>query len=118
MHPYQTNPADGMRLAIVICPAGHPFPSIVLTVEGCAADLGVRKTMLTPTRKEEKIMTQDEKEWIDNASYEQLLRKWRNAPSGNPMFQGETGQYYRLVMAKRRNEIGPAEHVRASKNIG
>lgn len=56
--------------------------------------------------------------WIDNASYEELLRKWRYAPAGDPMFQGETGQYYSEVMAKKRDEVGNAEHVRASKSIG
>ena len=58
------------------------------------------------------------KEWIDNASYEQLLSKWRTAPSGNPFFQGEIGEYYSKVMAEKRAEVGNAEHVRASKSIG
>lgn len=58
------------------------------------------------------------KEWIDAASYEQLLSKWRNAPAGNPFFQGEIGQYYSRVMAEKRDEVGNAEHVRVSKSIG
>jgi hypothetical protein len=64
-------------------------------------------------------MTEDSmKYWIDNASYESLLNKWRNAPAGDPFFQGETGQYYSKVMARKRDEAGPGEAVRASKNIG
>ena len=58
------------------------------------------------------------KTWIDNASYEELLRKWRQAPPGSPYFKGETGQYYADVMAQRRLEVGDEEHVRASKSIG
>lgn len=58
------------------------------------------------------------KNWMANASYEQLLSRWRNAPTGDPMFQGEAGVYYAEEMAKRRNEVGQSEHVRASKSIG
>ncbi len=60
----------------------------------------------------------DMKNWIDNASYEQLLAKWRHAPVGSPFFQGEMGDYYSDVMAEKRKKVGNAEHVRASKNIG
>ncbi len=56
--------------------------------------------------------------WIDNAPYEQLLSKWRNAPAGSPFFQGEIGKYYKKVMAERKLQVGNAEHVRASKSIG
>ncbi len=59
------------------------------------------------------------KAWIDGATYEQLLRRWRFSPAGgDPIFQGEIGQYYSKVMAQKRDEVGPAEHVRASKTIG
>ena len=64
-------------------------------------------------------MTQQERrDWIDNASYEQLLSRWRNAPVGSPFFTGEMGYYYRDVMARKREEVGNTAHVRASKNIG
>ena len=63
-------------------------------------------------------MTQDERDWIDNASYEELLRRWRMASAGSPWFQGETGAYYESVMKRRRTEVGATEHVRASKSIG
>ena len=58
------------------------------------------------------------KQWIDTASYEELFRKWRFAPSGDPFFQGEIGNYYAEVMAKMRDEVGQDEHVRISKAIG
>jgi len=64
-------------------------------------------------------MTSDEmKKWIDNASYEELLSKWRFAEAGDPFFQGEMGRYYEKRMYAKKNEVGDAEHVRASKSIG
>ena len=48
------------------------------------------------------------KKWIDSATYEELLRKWRFAPSGDPLFQGQTGDYFNSVMRKRRAEVGDA----------
>ena len=60
----------------------------------------------------------DLKDWIDNASYEELLSMWRFAPIGSPYFQGATGDYYSKVMAQKRDEVGQQEHVRASKSIG
>jgi len=57
------------------------------------------------------------KAWIDEADYESLLERWRNEPSGSPWFQGDVGAYYAEVM-KKREEVGPGGHVRASKNIG
>jgi hypothetical protein len=65
----------------------------------------------------EKIMTDEQKRWIDNANYEQLLRRWRFAPTGDLMFQGDTGDYYKEVMFKKR-DANPDEAVQASKNIG
>ena len=63
-------------------------------------------------------MTEQEmRNWIDNASYEQLLSKWRFAPVGDPLLQGEMGDHYAAEFARRRNE-DPARHVRASKKIG
>lgn len=64
-------------------------------------------------------MTVEEmKQWIDSASYESLLSKWRFAAAGNPFFQGELGDYYSEKMKEKREEVGAGEAVRASKNIG
>ncbi len=64
-------------------------------------------------------MTNDEmKKWIDDATYEDLLRKWRTSPSGDAFFQGELGDYYTKVMIRKRSEVGHDAAVRASKNIG
>lgn len=60
-------------------------------------------------------MDEKTKQWIDNASYEQLLGRWRFAPIGDPIFQGECGEYYSKIMAQKRET---ANHVQASKNVG
>ena len=62
-------------------------------------------------------MTDEQKNWIDNASFEQLLRHWRFAAAGDSMFQGDTGKYYAKVMQEKRDS-DPNGHVAASKRIG
>lgn len=59
------------------------------------------------------------KEWIDKATYEDLLRRWRFTDIGDPMFVGDTGEYFIKRMKElralgARNDI----HVTASKRIG
>ncbi len=63
-------------------------------------------------------MTSEQRKWIDNASYINLLRRWREAPVGDLMFLNDTGKYYEKVLKEKRAEVGNAEHVRASKAIG
>lgn len=63
-------------------------------------------------------MNEQMKEWIDKASYAELLSTWRHSPVGSPYFQGETGAYYAKVMKEKRENVGNAEHARASKTIG
>ncbi len=58
------------------------------------------------------------KEWIDDSSYEELLFKWRFAPSGSRYFQGETGDYYAKVMLRKHDELPPGEAAASSKRIG
>jgi len=63
-------------------------------------------------------MTDEQKEWIDNASYLELLRKWRFVPSSDGYFTPELTLYYEKVMSQRKAEIGPGAAVAASKVIG
>jgi len=64
-------------------------------------------------------LTEENKKHIDAMSYEGLLSQWRNAPAGNPWFEGETGQYWSKRMAELRSQPGGQEqHVSASKHIG
>jgi hypothetical protein len=62
-------------------------------------------------------MTSEQKHWIDNSTYEQLLERLRFTPVGDPWFQGDVGEYYLKVMARKRDE-NPAEAVHASKSVG
>lgn len=63
-------------------------------------------------------LTSEVKAKIDAMDYESLLRKWRFAPVGDPMFQGESGKYFGERMAELRREPGGAErHTAASKSI-
>ena len=54
---------------------------------------------------------------IDGMNYKTLLRRWRFAPSGDPMFQGETGDYWGRRLAELRAR-DPGAAVEASKDIG
>lgn len=62
-------------------------------------------------------MTPEQKAWIDAATYEQLLRKWRFSPMGDPMFQGDSGDYYQERMTQLK-AADPDGAIQASKNIG
>jgi hypothetical protein len=64
------------------------------------------------------MTTEETKKWIDISSYQTLLNKWRFAPSGDPMFQGELGQYYKNTMFAKRDALPHDEQVRASKAVG
>jgi len=63
-------------------------------------------------------MTDKQKEWIDSASYQELLGRWRMSPIGDSMFQGETGDYYTSAMKRKKAEVGHDAVVGASKAIG
>ena len=62
-------------------------------------------------------LTIENKAAIDEMTYEQLLRRWRFSPSGDPWFQGETGEYWSKRMKELRQK-NPSGHVAASKRIG
>jgi hypothetical protein len=64
------------------------------------------------------MTTQEMKDWIDSASYTELLRKWRFGGVGDPFFQGEVGEYYAIVMREKRNKLSDFDRVQASKNLG
>lgn len=64
-------------------------------------------------------LTPELKKRIDMMSYEKLLQHNRFAPIGDPMFQGNSGEYFLARMSKLRSEPGGDErHVAASKAIG
>ena len=62
-------------------------------------------------------MTEAQKAWIDNATLAELLQRWRFAPPGDPMFQGECGKHFSDVMFGKR-DANPAAWTSASKEVG
>jgi len=59
------------------------------------------------------------KEWIDAASYEQLLTLWRHNPNKEiEIFQGEKGQYLADKMAEKRDALAPGYAIMISKRVG
>lgn len=60
-------------------------------------------------------VSEKDREYIDGASYEDLLSGWRHAPVGAALFKGKTGDYYAKVMREKR---ASADHVAVSKRIG
>ena len=63
-------------------------------------------------------MTEDQKKWIDNASYMELLKRWRFSIAADTIFQEDTGTYYATVMNQKKSELSPGEQVATSKAIG
>lgn len=56
--------------------------------------------------------------WIDNASYAQLLEKWRFAPDGDALLRGEVGQHFYNVMAQKADQLPDEEIAKISKSVG
>lgn len=64
-------------------------------------------------------LTEQNQKHIDSLSYEQLLSRLRFSPSGDPWFEGETGDYWGKRMSALRSAPGGQDaHVNASKTIG
>jgi len=64
-------------------------------------------------------LTPENKAEIDSKTYTDLLCRWRFALTGDPWFQGETGDYWGTRMSELRAQPGGnRRHVAASKAIG
>ena len=63
-------------------------------------------------------LTPEVKDKIDQMDYVSMLRAWRFSPSGDILFQGAQGDYFKKVMIEKRDAFGPGEHTAASKFIG
>jgi len=46
-------------------------------------------------------MTDEQKNQIDSMSQYQLCSKWRFSPSGDPLLQGDTGDYFSKTMKEK-----------------
>jgi len=56
--------------------------------------------------------------WIDEATYQQMLTRWREAPCGDQMMLGEIGEYFIEVLRQKRNQYTHDQQVMISKRIG
>ena len=64
-------------------------------------------------------LTTELKNEIDDLDYFHLLRRWRYGPLGDPMFQGETGDYWLARMNHLKSQPdGHERAVAASKMLG
>ena len=62
-------------------------------------------------------LTPELKAKIDAKNVVQLLSGWRFTPAGDPMFQGESGDYWGKRLAELR-DADPGAYVAASKSLG
>ncbi len=63
-------------------------------------------------------MKAKDKEWIDQASYFELLKIWRHAPAGYYIFDSDTGRHFVAMMDKRKAELKPEQVEAISKAVG
>ena len=61
-------------------------------------------------------LTAELKAEIDAKSHYELLSRWRFAPAGDTMFQGESGEYWGKRMAEKKAE-NPGQAVADSKAL-
>ena len=59
-------------------------------------------------------MTDAQKHQIDGMSREEMAAKWRFAAPGDPLLQGDTGQYFADVFFKGKGGFSPE----ISKGLG
>lgn len=70
------------------------------------------------SRRPIKMTDQELWDWTDNATYEELLKKWRFAKDGDPLFRCGMGRHFSDVMFKRKAALPPGEAARISKKVG
>lgn len=63
-------------------------------------------------------MTNNErKQWIDNATYEELLKLWRHEPMGSPWFTLDIGDYFADKMFSKKDNLPVEQQVEISKRV-
>lgn len=60
---------------------------------------------------------EDRINWINRASLEDLLRRWRFSALGDPFFVGDVGARFSIVLFSKRDE-DPEAWIAASKKVG
>lgn len=58
------------------------------------------------------------KQSIDEMSVEEMLRRLRYAPAGDPMFLGPAGTYFHQVFQVKRASLPPGQYPVISKMVG
>jgi len=61
-------------------------------------------------------LTPELKTEIDGMSLYKMLAQWRFHQLGSPMFEGESGKYFKSIMFTKR-DANPEEWVAASKDF-
>lgn len=65
-----------------------------------------------------KVTTEKQmREWINKASYAELLKKNREASFNDPMMKGVIGDHFRTTLAELKSELS-AEEIVALSNDG
>ena len=59
-------------------------------------------------------MTPEQKKTIDDMSQYDMCRLWRFAKTGEPLLQGDTGQYFKKVLFEQKGGFTPE----ISKKLG
>lgn len=62
-----------------------------------------------------KMLEQKDIDYINSLTYEEMLRKFRFAPLGDPLFYGDSGEYFLKVMSEKKQIIN---HAAISKKVG
>lgn len=57
-------------------------------------------------------------EWINNASYLELLTKWRKTTIPSRWFVGRVGDHFTRVFYAKKDATSEADRVAASKQVG
>jgi len=58
------------------------------------------------------------RDWMDGASYLELLTRWRFADEDDGIFQNDMGKRYVRVMGEKKSKLSEADQVAISKRVG
>ncbi len=75
--------------------------------------------MTKPNRPHFDQTVKEMADWIDSASYEELLKKWRFSEIGDPYFTNtDVGKYFEYVMFDKKSSLSQDEQSSISKRVG
>jgi hypothetical protein len=62
-------------------------------------------------------MTSEDRYWIDNASYEELLTKLRQEPINSKWLSKDTGSHLAFTLSVKRRQLTEEERVEIAKRV-